>query len=111
MTPNDPYCEHFIQEFAQLIRSALEDQPGGEEFRLRLDNAYQAAMEEGLWRGKPASTGAEGYWAEAVKFWLWDALPDYAGEKVLTLKEYDAEAAMLIEDVLGDASVPSDCKP
>ena len=111
VTQYDPSCEHFLQEFAHLIRRALEDQPDGEGFRLRLDGAYKAAMDEGLWRGGPASTGAEGYWAEAVKYWLWGALPDFAWEKALTLEAYDAEAAKLIEDILGDASVPSVCRP
>ena len=111
VTQYDPNCGHFLQEFAHLIRRALEEQPDGEEFRLRLDSVYESALEEGLWRGGPASAGSEGYWAEAVKSWFWEAMPYYVGEGDLKLKEYDNEAAKLIEEILGDASVPPVCKP
>jgi len=110
-TQFNPYCEPFLQEFAHLVRRALEEQADGEEFSLRLDSVYEAAVVEGLWRGGPASAGPEGYWAETVKYWLWGVLPEFGGERELTLEEYDAEAAKLIEDVLGDASIPSGCRP
>lgn len=111
VTQFDPTCGHFLQEFAHLIRRALEEQADGEEFSLRLDGVYEAAVEEGLWRGRPASVGAEGYWEETVKYWLWGALPGVGGDSELTLGEYDAEADKLIGEVLGDASVPSVCRP
>ena len=111
VTQNDPNCGHFLREFAELIRRALGEQADGEEFSLRLDSVYEAAMEAGLWRGRPASVGAEGYWAETVTYWLWGAVPDLGGDDGLTLNTYDAKAARLIEDFLGDASVPSVCKP
>ena len=111
VTQYDPNCGHFLQEFAHLIRRALEEQPEGEAFRMRLDSVYEAAMDDLLWRGGPASVGSEGYWAEAVKSWFWEALPYYVGEGDLKPKDYDGEAAKLIEDVLGDASVPPVCKP
>ena len=111
VTQYDPNCEHFLQEFAYLIRRALEEQPEGEEFRLRLDSVYEAAMDEGLWRGGPASTGAEGYWAETVKSWFWDTLPPSLAADYPKLVDYDREAAKLIEEVLVDAALPSYCKP
>ena len=111
VTQNDPDCEHFLQEFAHLVRRALEEQLEGEAFRMRLEDVYQAAMEEGLWRGGPASVGVEGYWAETVKYWLWGVLPDSVGGDSSEVKEYDAEVALLIGEVLGEASVPSYCKP
>ena len=111
MTQNDPDCEHFLQEFAGLVRRALEEQPEGEAFRSRLEDVYTAAMEEGLWRGGPASVGVEGYWAETVKYWLWGVLPDSVAADGSGLAEYDADVASLIGEVLGEASVPSYCKP
>ncbi len=111
VTQFDPNCGHFLQGFAHLIRRALEEQADGEEFSLRLDGVYEAAVEEGLWRGRPASVGAEEYWAETVKYWLWGALPGFGGDSESTLEAYDAEAARLIKEVLGDGSVPSVCRP
>ena len=111
VTQNDPDCEHFLQEFADLVRRALEEQPDGEAFRSRLEDVYMAAMEEGLWRGGPASVGVEGYWAETVKYWLWGVLPDSVAADGSGLAEYDADVALLIGEVLGEASVPPYCKP
>ena len=111
VTQYDPNCGHFLQEFAHLIRNALEEQPEGEAFRMRLEAVYQAAMEEGLWRGGPASAGVEGYWAETVKHWLWETLPSSLAADYPELSDFDPEAAKLIEEVLGDAAVPSYCKP
>ena len=111
VTQHDPNCGHFLQEFAHLIRRAVEEQPGGEEFRLRLENVYQAAVEEGLWRGGPASKGAEGYWAETVKYWFWEAGPESITKDSSELADYDPEAALLVEEVFGEADVPSYCKP
>lgn len=111
VTQQDPNCEHFLQKFAHLVRRALEERPEGEAFRLRLEDVYMAAMEDGLWRGGPASVGVEGYWAETVKYWLWGVLPDSVAADGSGLAEYDAEVASLIGEVLGEASVPSYCKP
>ena len=111
VTQYDPNCEHFLQEFAHLVRRALEEQPEGEAFRMRLEEVYQAAMEEGLWRGRPASAGVEGYWAETVKYWFWEALPDSVATDSSVLEERDPEAALLIGEVLGEGSVPSYCRP
>lgn len=111
VTQHDPNCEHFLQEIAHLIRRALEEQPDGEAFRLRLEDVYQAALEEGLWRGGPASTGVEGYWAETFKYWLWEALPNSVGAGGPELADYDSEVALLIGEVLGEANVPSYCMP
>lgn len=111
VTQYDPDCDHFLQEFAHLIRHAVEEQPEGEAFRLRLENVYQAAMEEGLWRGGSASAGAESYWAETVKYWFWEELPGSTAADSSELADYDPEAALLIEEVLGVAYVPETCKP
>ena len=111
VTQYDPNCEHFLQEFAHLVRHAVGEQHGGETFTLRLEDIYQAAMEEGLWRGGPASAGAESYWAETVKYWFWGKLPGPTAADSSELAYHDPEAALLIEEVFGEAELPPFCKP
>ena len=112
VSENDPNCGDFLQEFAHLVRQALEVQPEGQEFRSQLESVYQAALDAGLWRGRLASTGAEAYWAETVKFWFWETLPPSLAADYPVLEDYDPGAAKLIEEALGEeATVPSDCKP
>ena len=110
VTQHDPNCGDFLQEFASLIRLALEEQADRDEFRSRLKNAYQAAVEAGLWKGRLASTGVAGYWAETVMYWFRETLPPSLAGNYLTLGDYDPQAASLIEEVFGEASAPSVCK-
>ena len=108
---NDPNCGDFLQEFAHLIRQALEVQSDGQEFMSQLESVYQAALDAGLWKGSLAATHVEAYWAATVKYWFWEALPPSLAGEHLMLADYDAEVTSLIEDVFGDASVPLYCKP
>ena len=110
VTQYDPNCEHFLQEFAHLIRHAVGEQPGGEAFRLRLENVYLAATEEGLWRGGPASAGAESFWAETFKYWFWEELPGSTAADSSELAYHDPEAAMLLEEVFEEGELPPFCK-
>ena len=108
---NDPDCGDFLQEFAHLIRQALEVQSDGQAFMSRLESVYQAALDAGLWQGSLAATHVEAYWAATVKYWFWETLPPSLAAEHPMLPDYDAEVTSLIEDVFGDASVPSYCKP
>ena len=109
---DDPNCDTFIHEFAHLIDFAINAQSGGGEFDTKLRALYQAALNAGLWRGFYASTNAAEYWAETVKFWLWESMPLSLVANYPTLADYDPEAAKLIEEVFGDAAtVPASCKP
>ena len=107
----DRNCYTFIHEFAHLIHSVLEELPNGEEFNLRLYAMYQAALTAGLWDDEYASTNTREYWAETVTFWFQESVRRSSGAGSLELEEQDAKAAKLIEDTLGDATVPSYCKP
>ena len=108
----DGNCSVFIHEFAHLIHFVLEELPGGDAFNLRLQAAYQAALTAGLWDEEYASTVAAEYWAETVTFWFQDSvLHSSPAVGLLKLKEHDPEVARLIEDTLGDATVPWYCKP
>ena len=72
---------------------------------------YQAALDAGLWKGRYASTSAEDYWAETVKFWFWESLPPTLAANYPKLADYDPDAAKLVEEVFGEGAVPSYCKP
>ena len=51
------------------------------------------------------------YWAETVKYWFWESLPPSLAANYPKLADYDPDAAKLVEEVLGDATVPPYCKP
>ena len=107
----DTHCGTFIREFASLIYFASRELRDGDEFNSRLRAVYQAALDAGLWKGRYASTSVEDYWAETVKYWLWESLPPSLAANYPKLADYDPEAALLVEEVLGDATVPPYCKP
>ena len=107
----DTHCGTFIREFASLIYFASRGLRDGDEFNSRLRAVYQAALDAGLWKGRYASNSAEAYWAETVKYWFWESLPPSLAANYPKLADYDPEAALLVEEVLGDATVPPYCKP
>ena len=106
----ETYCSTFLHEFAHVVQYALEDQADGEEFIAKLQSLYDAAMTEGLWKNSYASTNHREYWAEIVKFRFEERVVVTQGTTQLKLEDYDSEAAKLVEEVFGDATVPSDCK-
>ena len=108
----DPYCRTFIHEFAHMVHRAIEEQSDGAEFNKRLRAQWQAAINAGRWRGYYAATNFSEYWAETVKFWLWETLPPSLAANHAELADYDPEIAKLVEEVFGDtATVPASCKP
>ena len=106
----EPHCNAFVHEFAHLIHFALEELADGQEFNSRLQALYEAALTAGLWQNDYASWNQEEYWAETVRYWFQGKVPDFLVAKPTTLAEYDPEAAKLVEEVFGDATVPSYCK-
>ena len=107
---NDPFCDTFIHEFVHLVHHAAEEQSDGEAFNTRLRALHQAALNAGLWRGHYASTNYSEYWAETVKFWLWESLPNSLAGSYASLSAYDSEIAKFIEENLGEVTIPSFCK-
>ena len=107
----DGNCYAIIHEFAHLIHFVLEELPGGDEFNLRLQAMYQTALTAGLWDDEYASRNTYEYWAETVTFWFQESVGYYSAASSLELEDYDPEAAKLIEETLGDVTVPSYCKP
>jgi len=102
----DPYAAEniLIHEFAHNIhlRGMVNLDP---TFDDRLKQAYEAAMEDGLWKTKYASTNRDEYWAEGVQSWFDNNRPpDHDHNHVDTrkeLREYDPRLAKLCEEVFG----------
>ena len=109
-----PYEDIFVHEFAHAILSmGVQRQPGGSEYRRRLEEAYQEAMDRGLWEGTYAGENPDEYWAEGVQSWF--GLNDPPGRihndinTRTDLESYDPILAGLIREVFGDTEVASSC--
>ena len=105
--PGDPYAAEniFIHEFAHNIhlRGMSNVDPGFDD---RVRRAYNAAMKEGLWKGKYASVNHHEYFAEGVQSWFDDNREnDHDHNHVNTraeLIDYDPGLAALCREVFGD---------
>ena len=96
-----------------VLTMAIEAQMGDTEFRPRLKAAYQRALDAGLWKHTYAGTNEDEYWAEGTLAWFdLNSPPGRVHNNVNTraeLLEYDPALADLLDEVYGDASVPSSC--
>lgn len=108
--PGDPYVQEsiLIHEFAHNIHlCGLVNID--KTFDARLKATYRNAMDEGLWKGKYASTNPMEYWAEGVQSWFNDNREnDHDHNHVNTrkeLKEYDPGLAKLCEQVFGETKI------
>jgi hypothetical protein len=105
--PGDPYAAEniLIHEFAHNIhlRGLNNVDP---TFDIRLRQAYDAAMKEGLWKGKYASVNHYEYFAEGVQSWFDDNREnDHDHNHVNTraeLIEYDPRLAGFCREVFAD---------
>jgi hypothetical protein len=105
--PGDPYAAEniLIHEFAHNIhlRGLNNVDP---TFDVRLRNAYDAAMKEGLWKGKYASVNHHEYFAEGVQSWFDDNREnDHDHNHVNTraeLIEYDPRLAEICREIFAD---------
>ncbi|MFO0977215.1 MAG: hypothetical protein U0996_12505 [Planctomycetaceae bacterium] len=106
----DPYSTEniLIHEFAHNIhlRGLVNVDP---YFDDRLKQAYDKAMETGLWKGKYASVNHHEYWAEGVQSWFDNNREDdHDHNHVNTRKElieYDSGLAELCREVFGDTEL------
>ena len=76
-------------------------------FNNRLQIAYDAAMEKGLWQGTYASSDRGEYWAVGTRVWFYpkvvgDSSYNYVNTRQ-ALKEYDPGLAALLAEVYGDS--------
>lgn len=108
--PGDPYSTEniLIHEFAHNIhlRGMVNVDP---TFDGRLKVAHDAAMNEGLWKGKYASVNHHEYFAEGVQSWFDNNREnDHDHNHVNTreeLLEYDPRLAALCREVFGDTEL------
>ena len=105
--PGDPYGKEniLIHEFAHAIHSSglsLTDPT----FDERLEAIYEAAVKDGLWKGKYAGRNHHEYWAEGVQSWFGtNRENDHDHNHVNTraeLKAYDPRLAKLVKEVFGE---------
>ena len=118
--PGDPYHKEnlLIHEFAHAIHH-MGLNSIDEDFDRQLKEAYDAAMEKGLWKDKYAANNRAEYFAEGVQSFFNDNREnDHDHNHVNTrkeLREYDPALAKILEDVFGDKQweyrKPFDRKP
>lgn len=117
--PGDPYSKEniLIHEFAHAV-DLMGLRSLDPTFERRLDETYQAAMKEELWKGKYAARNKEEYWAEGVQSYFdTNRPPDHDHNHVGTrgeLVRYDPRLAELIKGALGDTEwryVRADARP
>ena len=104
----DPYNTEsiMIHEFAHAIHlnGIFDVDPS---FDSRLKQAYEKAMNNGLWKKKYASNNHYEYWAEGVQSWFdTNRSPDHDHNHVDTreeLKDYDPELANLVKEIFGES--------
>ena len=101
---HDTYCHTMVHEIAHLVHYLLEDEP----FDDRLLTMYEDALDAGLWAGVYASTNYKEYWGQGVSFQLTDAYQNRYHSSV-TLAEYDADLAALVDEVFGTTTLPASC--
>jgi acetyl esterase/lipase len=108
--PGDPYSTEsiVIHEFAHNIhlRGMLNVDPSFDE---RVEAAYAAAMEQGLWKTKYASTNRNEYFAEGVQSWFDNNREDDHDHNHVNTRaeliEYDPGLAALCREVFGDTEL------
>ncbi|MEZ6137725.1 MAG: hypothetical protein R3C53_22795 [Pirellulaceae bacterium] len=108
--PGDPYAAEciLIHEFAHCIH--LRGMSNIDlTFDKRLQAAFEAAMVDGLWKGKYASVNHHEYFAEGVQSWFNDNREnDHDHNHVNTraeLLDYDPRLAELCQEVFGDTDL------
>ena len=106
----DPYAAEciLIHEFAHVIhlRGMSNVDPS---FDARLQAAYDAAMRDGLWKGKYAAVNHHEYFAEGVQCWFDNnRVNDHDHNHVhlrSELVDYDPRLAALCKEVFGDTEL------
>ena len=104
--PGDPYSTEciLIHEFAHMIHlrgMVVVDA----SFQQRLQQAYDRATEEGLWKDKYAASNVNEYFAEGVQSWFGNNRENDSDHNHVNtraeLLEYDPRLAALCEEVFG----------
>ncbi len=77
-----------------------------------VQEAYAAAMAQGLWKGHYGATNFNEYWAEGAQTWFWSNYEFTDGERRIQtpedLKNYDPRLFELLSRVFPDHHIPMD---
>lgn len=94
----------FVHEFAHQILFAVEAVDPA--LYARVEAAYEAALDAGLWKDEYGSTTVQEYWAEGTQFWFEsNRLQVFDGRRILNredLAQYDPRLFNLLGEVYGD---------
>lgn len=94
----------FVHEFAHQILAAVRE--GDRPLYRRIEAAFAAAREAGLWRDEYTMTTLDEYWAEGSQFWFdSNRLQAFDGRRILDHQDliaYDPALAAVLREVYGD---------
>ncbi|MXV76243.1 hypothetical protein F4Z99_18465 [Candidatus Poribacteria bacterium] len=94
----------FVHEFAHAMHSVIEELDTS--FNDKLKQAYENAIEQGIWSGMYAEENYQEYWAEGVRMWFYHVtdLPRPPTQGWVTFRTYEDFAErdpMLVELIRG----------
>lgn len=93
-----------VHEFAHNVLDAIEAVDPA--LYVQVEQAYAAALDEGLWKDEYASTTVQEYWAEGTQFWFnSNRLAVFDGRRILNhgdLAAYDPRLAAVLAQAYGD---------
>jgi cyclophilin family peptidyl-prolyl cis-trans isomerase len=100
-----------VHEFAHAIME-YGLQFSDPELYGEIQDAYEAAMAEGLWKGQYASTNSKEYFAEAAQTWFWSNIEFYDGNRRVQspddLKAYDPRIWKLLSRIFSTHHLKGD---
>lgn len=93
-----------VHEFAHNVLDAIE--AADPALYAQVEQAYAAALDEGLWKDEYASTTVQEYWAEGTQFWFnSNRLAVFDGRRILNhadLAAYDPRLAAALAQAYGE---------
>ncbi|MBB1285182.1 glycoside hydrolase [Flavisolibacter sp. BT320] len=99
-----------VHEFSHTIFSAIKTVDP--DLYAQVEDAYEAAKDNGKYEGQYAINTLEEYWAEGTQWWFWSNLEFYDGETRVQspqdLKAYDPTLYHLLKKVYAVHEIPAD---
>lgn len=99
-----------VHEFSHNIMSAMR--VADTAMLTRINKAYAAAKEKGMYKGQYAINTVAEYWAEGTQWWFWSNYEFYDKDtRIQTpddLKAYDPDLYALLDEVYWGHQIPTD---
>lgn len=99
-----------VHEFSHGIHSAIRQVDP--ELNSRISEAYDSAVDQGLWRGHYGGNTVAEYWAEGTQYWFNSNYDHYFDDFHIAthedLEEYDPTLFALLGEVYGTNHIPMD---